>query len=136
MSRKDQYRLTVSLDGNDLGVFDKMSGGEIDSDELKYKPGGMAPEISLGGSVSVGNVTVERLYDLSRDHQTVKGIIARVGKGAVTVNKQPLDVDGNAYGAPIVYQGQLKTCTPPEVDSEANDAATVQLEISSAGIVG
>jgi hypothetical protein len=50
MSRLDQYNVTVSLDGTPLGTFDKMTGGEIDSEETKYKPGGMAPQVSLGGS--------------------------------------------------------------------------------------
>jgi len=136
MSRTDQYNVTVSLDDQDLGTWDKMTGGGVDSEEKKYKPGAMGPEVSLGGSVSVDNITVSRLYDLSRHHTTVKAIIAKVGKGTVVVSKQPLDVDGNVFGDPIVYRGKLKTCTPPEVDSEGNDAAMVELEVSSAGVVG
>jgi len=136
MSRQDQYAVSMTVDGTKFGVFDKLSGGEIDSEETKYKPGGMAPPVSLGGSVEVGNLTISRLYVLNRDHDTIHWLISRVGKGQVVVSRQPLDVDGNAYGRPLVYTGTLKTVTPPEVDSESSDAALVECEITPAGTVG
>lgn len=135
MAREDQYRVTVAIDNVDLGVFDKLSGGEIDSEETKYKPGGMAPQVSLGGSVSVNNVTVSRLYDLQRDHQILPMLISKVGKGSVTVTKQPLDPDGNVYGKPTVYTGRLKQVTPPDHDSTGSGAAMVELEVSTVGTV-
>lgn len=135
-TRQDQYSIAVSIDGSDYGIWDKLSGGDVDSSEQKYNPGGMAPEVSLGGKVTVNNVKVSRLYDLDRDHTVIKTIIGRVGKGRVVVKKQPLDVDGNAFGDPIVYQGILKTCTPPEVDSESTNAALVELEVSTSAGVG
>jgi hypothetical protein len=134
MSRLDQYSVTVSLDNVSLGVFDKMSGGEIDSEETKYKPGAMAPQVSLGGSVTVNNVTVSRLYVLSRDKAIEATLKSRVGKGAVKVTKQSLDTDGNAFGTPLVYSGVLKQVTFPEPDSESSAAALVALEVSSATV--
>lgn len=135
-SRQDQYRVTVVIDGEDTGVWDKVSGFMTDSEDSKYRPGGMAPEIPLGGKVSVENGTLERIYDLNRDHQRVKRWLSKVGKAPVVVNKQPLDVDGNVFGQPLVYQGILKSCQPPEVDSESSDAAMLQIEVSTAAIVG
>jgi len=135
MSRQDQGAITVVIDGENTGIWDKLSGGEVDSEETKYKPGGMAKEISLGGSVNTGNVTISRLYVLARDHVKIKQWISRVGKAVVTVSKQPLDVDGNAFGDPLVYNGILKMVTPPELDSESNDAALVELEVSTSGTV-
>jgi hypothetical protein len=135
MSRQDQYAVTLNIDGRDMGVWDKLNGGEIDSEESKYKPGGMAPHVSLGGSVEVGNLTLGRLYVLNRDHDLIHWLIGRVGKGSVVANRQPLDVDANAYGRPIVYTGKLKTVTLPEVDSESADPAVVELEITPAGTV-
>ena len=136
MSRQDQYRVSVVIDGESTGVWDKVTGFGTDSAETKYKPGGMVPEVPLGGSVSVDNGNVSRLYDLQRDHQNVKRWIAKVGKADVVVNKQPLDIDGNVFGSPLVYTGKLKNCTPPEVDSESSDAALLEIEVSSAAIVG
>ena len=79
--RKDQHRVSVIVDGNNIGVFDVMTGGETDSDELKYRPGGMAAVISLGGVVTVGQLIVSRLYTLERDHLLVHDLLRRVGLG-------------------------------------------------------
>lgn len=136
MSRQDQHSITVSVDDRDLGVWDKRSGGAVDSEETKYRPGGLASTISLGGSVTVDNVTLQRLYDLGRDHALMPWLRSRVGKGQVTVTDQPLDVDGNAFGRPDVYTGVLKRVTPPDADSESSDAALVEIEVSTSGTVG
>lgn len=135
MSREDQYNVTVQVAGRNLGPFDKMEGGEVDSEETKYKPGGMAPQLSLGGFRNVGNVTVRRLYDLSRDHALVPFLHGSAGVGEMVVVKQPLDVDGNVFGSPVVYRGKLKQVTLPDFDSESSDAALLELEMSSAGQV-
>lgn len=134
--RANQYSIAVSLDGDDLGIFDKMSGGMVNSEETKYPPGGMAPEVSLGGRVMTDNVTVSRLYDLNRDHLSIKHLMSRVGKGTVVVKKQPLDVDTNPFGEPIVYRGLLKSVKAPETDSESSSAALLEMEVSTAGTVG
>jgi len=135
VSRKDMYDTRVSVDGKNLGTFDVLSGGETDTDELTYKPGGMAPAVSLGGQTTVGAVVVSRLYQLDRDHLVIHWLLSRVGLGDVVINKQPLDVDGNAFGKPLVYRGKLKRVTPPEVDSTSTDAATIEMEVTPAGAV-
>ena len=134
-SRQDQYAIAVAIDGADTGIWDKKSGGEMDSEETKYKPGGLAGTITLGGSVTPGNLTVSRIFDLNRDLPAVKGWLNRVGRAGVTVTVQSLDVDGNAFGAPIVYTGKLKMVTPPEVDSESSDAGMVEIEVSPDGVI-
>jgi hypothetical protein len=133
--RKDQFDTTVTIDGVLLGTFDSMTGGESDSDSLTYKPGGMAPIVTLGGTVTVGQVIIARLYRLERDHQTIAWLLSRVGKGSMVVKKQPLDTDGNTYGKPIVTSGVLKRVTPPEVDSTSGDAALIELEMTPSGHV-
>lgn len=133
--RQDQNAVTFSVDGVDLGVWDKLSGGEVDSEETRYKPGGMGAPITLGGSVEVGELTVSRLYVLARDHDRIHWLISRVGKGVATVARQPLDADGNAYGAPLVYAGTLKTVNPGEIDSESSDALLVECAVTPAGTV-
>lgn len=135
MSRQDQYATTATIDGEDFGVFDKFDGGEVDTDELSYKPGAMAPKISLGGIPTVGQVTISRLYVLERDHLKVHSLIAKVGKADVVVKKQPLDVDKNAFGRPLVYTGKLKRVQPPPADSESTDAALIEIEVTPGGTV-
>jgi hypothetical protein len=135
MSRVDQYAITVKVDDRPLGVWDKLTGGEVDSEETTYKPGAMGARVSLGGSVNIGNITVSRNYVLNRDHLQVHWLIGRAGKGWIVVKKQPLDVDRNPYGRALVYQGRLKQVNPPEVDSEGADAAMIELEMTPVGTV-
>lgn len=138
MSRQDQYDVAVSVTidsvTKDLGTFDKFDGGEVDSEEALYHPGGMAEAIQLGGRVNVGNVTVSRLYDLTRDHPIIGWLIGGAGRGEVTVTKTSLTVDKHAVLNPLVYNGKLKRVAPPTHDSESSDAALFELEISSATV--
>ncbi len=131
MSREDQYNITVSVDRTSYGVFDKFNGGEIDSEETKYKGGGMAPQTALGGSPQTSNVTVSRNYQQGRDDLMVQALRSRVGRARAIVSKQSLDTDGFAFGRPMVYTGILKQISPPDADSESDDAATIELEIST-----
>lgn len=137
MSRVDQWRNTVKLeDGTDLGVFDTFDGGEADSEETKYKPGGMEPEITLGGSRTFGNVTLSRLYVHERDHDLCKTLMNIAGAMGVTIKRQPLDKEANAFGTPHTYKGTLKAVTPPGTDSESSDAAKMEIECTVVGAVG
>jgi hypothetical protein len=133
-TRQDTYAINVHIAGADFGIWDKMTGGEIDSEDTKYAPGGMKPQISLGGRVMTGNITVSRLYRLARDHDLAQWLIVRAGKATVKINKQPLDLDGNVYGRPIVYVGKLKRVTFPEVDSESSTAGLLEIECSTEDI--
>lgn len=134
--RQDLYQVTATVDGSQTGVWDKCDGGEVDSNEIKYKPGGLSPERSLGGTVTISNVTITRLHDVDRDNALRKRLLSRVGKAPVTVTKQPLDADGNPKGSPDIYTGVLKKVTSPEADSAATSAALWALEISTVGSVG
>src|SRR5215831_5454 len=134
-TRQDTYNVSVTVFRPEnskvaiiKGTWDKLTGGEVDSDDTKYYPGGMVDPISLGGRKSVGNLTISRLYRLERDHDAAQAMINAAGKSKVTVSKQPLDLDGNSSGRPIVYNGILKRVTFPEVDSEASGAGMIEIE--------
>jgi hypothetical protein len=133
-TREDTWLIALSVDGVALGVFDSSSGGELDSEESKYKPGGMAAEISLGGSRMIGNVTLSRYCDRLRDWPRIKWLHSRVGVGRVSIGVTPLDGNGVRGGEPIVYGGTLKTVTPPEIDSTGTDAAQLELECTIDGL--
>jgi hypothetical protein len=142
MSRADQYNVTVTVSyrvggevqTKQLGTFDGFDGGGVTAEDTKFYPGGMQQQIALGGRRSVDNVTVTRLYDLTRDHPIMGWLLAGVGKANATVTKTSLDVDGRVTGRPLVYRGKLMSVTPPSHDSESTDAATYELEISSATV--
>jgi hypothetical protein len=133
-TRQDTYDVRVSFAGINFGTYDQMEGGEIDSKETKYAPGAMGEEESLGGKRTVTNVIVRRLYKLGRDHIESQRFINWAGKAAMVVTKQPLDIDGNAWGAPIVYRGTLKKTKFPDHDSQSNDAGLIEHEMTVDGM--
>jgi hypothetical protein len=138
-TREDTFQINVQVQDlstgkmMDLGVWDKQSGGDLDSSDTVYRPGGLAPQVSLGGPKTTSNVTVSRLYRLERDHANVGKLLAGVGLADMTVSKQPLDIEGNVFGKPIVWQGRLKTVKTPPVDSETSSAALIELEMTVDG---
>jgi hypothetical protein len=111
----------------DYGIWDKKTGGAIDSEERIYYPGAMASAISLGGRKTVSEVVLSRLYRLQRDHDPIQQLIDAAGRSAIEIHQQPMDIHGNVYGSPIVYGGTLKTVTLPEHDSESNDPALLEI---------
>ena len=133
--RQDEFDVTVKVDGTDLGTWSKCDGGAVDSDELTYAPGSMGPKVSLGGVQTVQEVTVTALYDLDFFQPIIHWLISRCGRGQAVINKQPLDVDGNAMGRALVYSGILKTVTPPPSDANANAAAEIVLAVTPLGTV-
>lgn len=144
MSRADQYNVNVTIDGVNSGTWDKMTGGETDSEETKYRPGNMGEAISLGGSRMTGNVTLQRLYDIPRDHLghwpggaglAIADLRQRAGRATVVISEQPLNINGKVQDGvkPLTYSGTLKRVATPDVDSESNDAALIEIEVTVAG---
>jgi hypothetical protein len=137
MSRADQYNVTVTVEGlGALGTFDTFKGGEVDSDEQKYRPGGMADPVSLGGAVTMGNVVVSRNYKLDRDHAFIHTLMSLAGRANINVCKQPLDLNKVPYGRPLLYSGKIKTVKPPDHDSSASDPSMLEIEFVPVGTVG
>lgn len=127
--RQDQARVTVAIDGVNLGVCNTLDGGDLEADAVTFKPGGMAPQVSLGGPVKMTDVKVTLGFT-----ETIAALIpwleSRVGKGEAVVTVQRLDADRNPFGAPRPITGVL-TAKPNEThDSDSNDALLVELTIS------
>jgi hypothetical protein len=138
-TRQDTHRITVAIENvktgtmSDFGVWDTFSGGDVDSDQNQYYPGGMTPPVALGGHKTSNNVTVSRLYRLERDHDRMQFLIDAASQGKMVVKRQPLDLDGNTYGKPLVYNGILKHVTPPDLDSNQSGPALLALEMTVDG---
>jgi hypothetical protein len=129
-TRQDTFTLVVQVEGNSLGIWDKKTGGDLDSDEVKYYPGGMGDALSLGGRLVPNNVTLQRLYDLQDDHDNINYLLQAVGHGAVKVTQRPLQLNGQGYGKLVTWNGILKRVLIPDVDSEATSAALIEIEVS------
>lgn len=134
MSRQNQARVTVAVDGVVLGVWEDREGGDTDSSDTTYRLGGMGPRISLGGSVAVDNVIARCLFDDDR-RSRAKWLLGRVGKGRFVLTEQPLDVEGAADGEPFVWRGTLKRVALPERGADSDDAAQLEVEATISGPV-
>lgn len=132
-TRQNTWVIRLVVNGKNYGIWDAKSGGEIDSNELKYPPGGMQPPISLGGDKLVGNVVVSRIYDRVDDGSKLNELMAAAGRGRTTLTQRAMDPDGNEFGQSITYVGTLKRVSPPDTDSKSNDEARIECEITVEG---
>jgi hypothetical protein len=137
-TRQDTWQVTLQVEhphnpGSmiNYGIWDTKTGGELDSEEHLYHPGGMMPPYSLGGMITPGQITLTRNYRLGRDHDNIQQLIDAVGVSRVSIHQQPMDRYKNHYGRPIVWTGTLKTVTLPEHNSESTaDPAMIELVCS------
>ena len=132
-TRQDTFVVRLTVNGADFGVWDKKTGGELDSEATIYFPGGMRQQQDLGGRKNAGNVTLQRLYDRIDDHDRISILLNASGRGKVTVSQRPMDENANEYGKSIVWNGRLKRVSPPDVDSESSTAALIEVEVSVKG---
>lgn len=138
-TRQDTFVIFCSMitgpDGpKDLGIWDKRTGGAADSDDVKYYPGAMAPQKSLGGRAVNDNIVLMRNYDRIDDHDSIQFLLNAVGKGRIGASQRPINQEtGIAYGKAITWTGVLKRVLVPEPDSESTSAAMIEIEISVSG---
>lgn len=135
-SREDMFAVTAWIEGiGDTGVWDKKTGGEVDSAEQKYSPGAMGPPVSLGGAITMGNIVLERLYVLERDHPIIHSLAALTGRAQIVMSQQPLDENKIPFGRPITQSGKIKKVSPPDHDSTSSNPAIVGLEFVPSGTI-
>lgn len=133
--RVDQFLTTLTIDGRPMGIWDSLSGGARTASANRYRPGGMRPAISLGGTATTENVTLGRLvYRQSNDWDTLVRLhTTRVGKAECVAAQRPMDLDGNPYGTPLVFRGKLVSVTPPDSNSNEDGEALWTIEIEPEG---
>lgn len=125
-----QFAVSAVVDGQTIGIFDTMSGGDVVSDESKHRPGGMGPEVSYVALPSPAQITVTRVYEKTRDHELIRTLTAKAGRVTGSITEQPLDEDGNAWGNPVVYSGRFLGVKRGDVDSTSNDPRMFELDFS------
>lgn len=128
-ARVDHFLVTATLNGTDLGIWDTKEGGETDSEETRYRPGGM-PEESLGGASTVTQITATRMFRRGRDDRLIKAMRAACGSGAMVLKVINKDEDGNPISTGETYTGVLKRVGPPQVDSNSSDVAMIEIEMT------
>jgi hypothetical protein len=129
-TREDTWHVTVTVDDLSLGIFDNCSDAEADSEEAKYRPGSMGDEISLGGRRTLSNMTVDRYYDIFRDHTLCKWLFKKAGGARGTIAKTPMTTQGVITGEPHWFGGTFKRVKEPDVDSMGSDIGKMELEFT------
>ena len=127
--RADTWLVTVNVAGRNLGIWDTLSGPETDSEESRFRPGGMNDEVSLGGRQTLGNAVLSRLHDEWLATQT-KWLRSQCGMARGTIGRVPLNAFKQQAGPPEYYGGTLKRVSPPDHDSMGGDAAMVEIELT------
>lgn len=127
MATKSQALITASVNGKSIGTWDTRSGGETTAPLSKYRPGGSKTEQIDAARPTTGDVTISRRFDLARDVTVEQTLRPLVGRGAITITEQPLDIDGVKYGKPIVYSGTLASVAVDDVDSNSDDTRMITL---------
>jgi hypothetical protein len=143
MSRKNQFRGTLSIDWpnlGDIGTFDTRSGGGRGGTSNPYRPGGMGSEIQLGAQPKNDDITITRLYQTDRDHLILPLLYAAAGKAKCHYHESPLDAEGTQFdgarGKTITYNGVFMKVDPPERDSMSEDGAMLTITIAVEGTPG
>src|SRR5688500_14266441 len=130
-----QSLVTVSVDGVSLGVFDTRTGGESAGEVSRYRPGGMAKQKTRGSLADVGDVTVGREFETERDNEVLRMLRGRAGRAPMSVNDQPLDDNGVAFGKPTTWVGRLQSVNGGDSDSNSNDGRMLELVMVAAEVV-
>jgi hypothetical protein len=132
MSLQSKYRITVRVDGHDIGHASGLSGGAFDSDETTFRSAGPEPQRSEGGLATTSNVTVTFKYD-PRQHD-LNWLKDRRGWAQMDVTRQKLERTSSgwqAVGDPLPYSGILKAVTPIDYDANGTTVDTFSLECST-----
>lgn len=127
-TREDQARLTVTVDGVSLGVCHAKDGGDTEADSNPFKPGGMAPQVNLGGPAKVSDIKLTLPWTEAL-HAQRQWLRSRVGKGAVGITEQVLDADGNPFGAVDQRTGILNGVSEPPYDAKSGDPRLIELTV-------
>lgn len=130
--RQDQANVSLTVDGERIPfVFNRREGGETVAEESKTYPGGGRPQQAHGGPTTVENVTLAAEFIPAQDHEVLRNLRNRVGKGRAVVTEQLLDADGVAFGRPDTWTGVLQSVTTGNYDASSADPREVEIEIST-----
>jgi hypothetical protein len=101
-------RITVSVNGEDLGMFDTMSEPSSTADvETRAPAGSTVRRAAFGGPREDDAVTVTREFVPERDHALVRRLRPVLTFADAVVREQPLDGRRLPFGTPSVYAGGI-----------------------------
>ncbi|MCW2957134.1 MAG: hypothetical protein JWO69_2003 [Thermoleophilia bacterium] len=130
------FRVRASINGIDLGEFDKRTGGRTAAENAKHTPASApSKRVALGGPRDTDGVMVDRAFVATRDHDLIRRFRPLCGLAEMSVTQTPLDKDGREYGRPEQWTGVLESIGPPEYDSESSEVARFEITMTADGDV-
>lgn len=128
----------VKLASDEIDIPDgwmTQTGGNRTAGMRRFHDGN-GQERVIGGRGTRDDMTVAREWIHDRDLAIARWADRRAGKAKLTVNKQPLDSDGNAFGDPIVFTARLISCAWPDTNTDAaEENASISLVLAPHGEV-
>lgn len=103
-----------------------LEGGDLESADVKTRPGGMVGQVNLGGPTTRTDCTVTRPYTKEL-HPYIVALEEVAGRGAMAISYTILDAAGNVIGPTVTLRGILKNVTRPNFDSNAEGTAMLAL---------
>jgi hypothetical protein len=141
--RSDQFSIGLTAEGLEEGKqtdnipWDSCEGGDQTVEGQTYLPGGMKPQVSLGGIPKRSPLTLKRIWSTEL-LPIFKALDSGAGQCPCTVTITTLGANRKAVeGAPVItYTGTLGTVTRPNYGSETPDKAFLQVMIDANGSLG
>lgn len=130
MATQQENLITVVVDGQPLGVFDTLTGGDTSASPVKHRAGGMGSQKSYPALPEHADVTVSRVLERERDRELVRKLRLRTGRASASISEQPLDDDGAPWGKPTIYTGKLSGVKPGDADSNSVDLQMFELTLT------
>ena len=134
--RSDTVDIHVQITGIalDLESWDMMEGGDPVSESTLHYPGGMAPQVALGGLPKWSQIVVERAW--GETLATVyKQIANSVGGAPMTVSYIQLGLNRIPTGVVDTYTGVLAGAERPKYKSSESVDAFLKLMMDVNGQV-
>lgn len=131
MSLQTNYAAGLAIPGIPLIIgFEKWAGGDIESDETKYRSAASRKETARGGMSSRQNVTLSRECDAAT--WALKDALSDcAGVEPCTAVRQMLDNRGSPVGAPMTVTGIVKAIKWPDFDLSSSAVGLLEIEVSA-----
>lgn len=128
--KQHDSRVTVEVDGEDLGTWDQFSAPSAGSETGTYRPGGSRHAVATRGLPTMATGTATRAMTRDNADRIHRRLLPKRGVARMKVIDQPLDLaSGTPWGQPTIYTGILSQVAVSEYNADGNDNRTVELTI-------
>lgn len=122
--------ISMSVNGQTIGTFNTMDGGDAYATAAQYRSGGQANMTSYRTRPKYTDITVGRVVNLAVDWEVIRGLIPQAGLVPAQCTLQPVDTDLNAYGASRTASGLFLGVGGIRVESDSESIQNFMLKMS------